>query len=167
MNYSNYLPLVCLIALSSGCALDRQIIIQTPVGPPPFIEATRASQGELVVYSELELSNSYDIEQQYHSGYKLYSSDGTFLQYVENKIGARFEEPVTVSLPPGSYKVVARTAPIGTLSVPVLIEAGKRTVVCLDGTRLARRRRASNSDLVRLPDGSIIGWRAVDESKAK
>jgi len=168
MKYSNHFPLACLFTLSTGCAIDRQIIVQTPVGPPPFSEARRSFKGELVVYSELELSNSYDIDQQYHSGYKLYSSDGIFLQYVENKIGARFEEPATVSLSPGRYKVVARTAPLGSLSVPVVIEAGKTTMVLLDGTRLSRgRRKTTDSDFVRLPDRTIIGWRAPEENEAQ
>ena len=168
MRYTNYLPLVCLIALVSGCAMNRQIIIQTPVGPRPFTEATRDSHGELVVRSELELGNSIDIDQQYHSGYKVYSLDGTFLEYVENKVGTYFKDPATVSLPPGRYKVVACTAPLGSISIPVVIEAGKTTVVLLDGTRLSRgRRKAVESDFVHLPDGTIIGWRAPEESEAK
>jgi hypothetical protein len=51
------------------------------------------------------------------------------------------------------------------VTVPVVIEEGRTTVVHLDGSEVTGRRRNSSADFVRLPDGSIIGWRANDDGK--
>ena len=43
--------------------------------------------------------------------------------------------------------------------VPVVIEADKTTVVDLDGTALPQGAPEDN-DLVKLPGGHVVGWRA-------
>lgn len=97
-----------------------------------------------------------------HSGYKIYSLEGKALKYVDNRVHTFSGDPATVSLPPGKYKVVARAATFGMVTVAVVIEAGKTTFVHLDGSELASGQQGSASELVRLPDGLIIGWRAKE-----
>lgn len=113
------------------------------------------------MYSASDLGAPGDPENvSYHSGYKIYSLDGKKVKHVSNKVGTYFEDPATVSLPPGEYKVLARATALGMVTVPVVIEAGKTTSVHLDGSELTGGRQISASDFVRLPGGLIIGWRA-------
>ena len=167
MKYTNYFLLMGLIVLASGCAFSRHVVLQTAVGPPPFVVATRSPEGGLAVYSASDIGTPGEPDYvNYHSGYKIYSLDGKMLKYVNNRVGPTYvEDPATVSLPPGRYNVVAGAAAFGTVSVPVVIEAGKTTFVHLDGSKLSSGRQTAASDFVRLPDGSIIGWRATTETK--
>jgi len=103
----------------------------------------------------------------YYSGYTIRSADGKRLKYINNRTGPRGEQAARVSLPPGRYKVVARAAAFGTVTVPVLLEAGKTTFVHLDGSELVGSSTTSTTGFVSLPDGLIIGWRAKDDVQEK
>jgi len=163
MKQMNCLSLTGLIVLASGCAFNRQAVIQTAVGPPPLAVASRAPEGGLAVYSARDIGTPGAPEGvSYHSGYRIYALDGKELRYVDNRVHTSGGDPATVSLPPGRYKVVARAANDGIVTVPAVIEAGKTTIVHLDGSELPRGRETSASDFVRLPDGLIIGWRAKE-----
>jgi len=169
MKYTNYLFPICLIVLASGCALNRHVILQTAVGPPPLVVASGAPEGGLAVYSALGIGTPGEPENvYYHSGYKIYSLDGKMLKYVNNRVGPTYvEDPATVSLSPGRYNVVARAAAFGIVTVPVVIEAGKTTFVHLNGSELTVGRQTSTSEFVRLPDGLIVGWRAKEAGEPK
>ncbi len=169
MKQMNYFLAICLIVLASGCAFDRHVVLQTAVGPAPLVPGSRSPEGGLTVYSALDLGTPGEPDNvYYHSGYKIYSLDGKMVKDVNNKVGPTYiEDPATVSLPPGRYNVVARAAAFGTVSVPVVIEAGKTTSVHLDGSELTSGRQTSASDFVRLPDGLIIGWRAKENGEPK
>ena len=103
----------------------------------------------------------------HHSDYRIFSADGKQSKYVHNWVGTFIEDPAVVSLAPGRYIVAARAVASGTVTVPVIIEVGKTTSVHLDGSKLATGRKTSESDLVRLPDGWIVGWRAEENGEAK
>jgi len=169
MKHTNYFILAGLIGLASGCAFKRQSVVLAPVGPPPLVEASRAAEGGLAVYSALGIGTPGEPENvYYHSGYKIYSLDGKMLKYVNNRVGPTYvEDPATVSLSPGRYNVVARAAAFGIVTVPVVIEAGKTTFVHLNGSELTVGRQTSTSGFVRLPDGLIVGWRAKEEGEPK
>ena len=169
MKRTNHFILAGLIGLASGCAFKRQSVVLPPVGPPPLVLGSRSPEGGLTVYSALDLGTPGEPDNvYYHSGYKIYSLDGKMVKDVNNKVGPTYiEDPATVSLPPGRYNVVARAAAFGTVSVPVVIEAGKTTSVHLDGSELTSGRQTSASDFVRLPDGLIIGWRAKENGEPK
>src|SRR5260221_14767547 len=97
MNHANPLFPICLIALASGCAFTRQVVVQTAVGPPPSIVGTRSPKGGLAVYSALEIYGSDpDADIQYHSNYKIYSSDGILFQNVNNKVGTSIDRKSVV-----------------------------------------------------------------------
>ena len=167
MKPANFL-LACFIGLTPGCTLIRQSAIVAPVGPPPLVPADRASEGRLVVYSALDIGTPGDSDYaRYHSGYRIYSADGKSLRWVNNRVRTSSEDPEVVSLPPGRYRVLARAAAFGTVTVPVVIEAGKTTFVHLDGSELAGGGQTTAIGFVSLPDGLIIGWRAKDDAETK
>ena len=146
----------------------RQRVVVAPVGPPPQVPASRASEGGLVIYSALETGPTADSDSaHFHSGYRIYSADEKPLKWVNNRVATYSEDPEAVSLPPGYYRVAARAAGFGTVTVPVVIEAGKTTSVHLDGSKLTSARQSSPSDFVCLPDGFVIGWRAKDDGGEK
>jgi len=168
MKYTNYLFPICLVVLASGCAANRHVVLQTAVGPPPFETRTGAPEGKLTVYSALDTGLSSDPDAStHHSDYRIYSADGKQLKYVHNWVGTFIEDPAVVSLAPGRYSVVARAAASGTVTVSIVIEAGKTTSVHLDGSKLADGRKTSDSDIVRLPDGWTVGWRAKENEEPK
>ena len=168
MNLTNCFSLVCLIALASGCAFNRQVVLDTAVGPPRRLAESRTDEGGLVVYSGFDLGGGgMDSDYNHHSDYKIYSLDGKVLKKVSNRVSTILEDPATVNLPPGKYKAVAKAAGFGMVTVPVVIEAGRTTFVRLDGSELTSGRKTSTNDFVRLPDGLVIGWRAPDETEPK
>ena len=67
-----------------------------------------------------------------HSSYAIYTLDGKRFKNVENHISRSDENPETVSLPVGSYTVVARSQKDGYVRVPVMIKDGRRTILALD-----------------------------------
>src|SRR6266536_5332327 len=150
MKHMNYVLPVCFVALASGCAFNRHVVLQPAVGPPPLVLGSRSPEGGLTVYSALDIGTPGEAENvSYHSGYKIYSLDGKMLKYVNNRVGLTYiEDPATVSLLPGRYNVVARAAAFGTVTVPVVIEAGKTTFVHLDGSELNSGRQTSASGFV-------------------
>src|SRR5438477_13105795 len=168
MKYTNYFFPIGLIVLASGCAFNRDLVLQTTVGPPPFETGTGSPEGRLAVYSTLDTGLSSDPDATaHHSDYRIYSADGKQLKYVHNWVGTFIEDPAVVSHAPGRYNVVARAAASGTVTVPIVIEAGKTTSVHLDGSKPADGRKPSESELVRLPDGWVVGWRAKGDGEPK
>ena len=101
-------------------------------------------------------SNSYTYENHDYSFH--HAADGTLFQEVTNGD----EEPTRVTLPKGSYTIVADSDTSGEVSVPVAIEAGRTTVVHLEREKdwKGASARIRSADLVRLPNGQPIGFRA-------
>jgi hypothetical protein len=161
VKHLNVLLLGCLIGMVSGCASQPAVL--SPVGPPPLDRPSGAPDAGLSVFSAGDFGTPGDELAQYHSGYWLYAADGKRLKYINNRAGSQGREPARVSLPPGRYKVLARAAAFGIVTVPVVLEAGKTTFVHLDGSELTGASRTATAEFVSLPDGLIIGWRAKDE----
>ena|ERR1039458_3827673 len=92
----------------------------------------------------------------------VYSSDGKLVRWVPNFIEGDFtvEPPTRVSLPPGLYTIKAEGGQYGWVNVPVVIKSGHTTPVYLDGDRHSIDPLASQNNVVRLPNGEIIGWAA-------
>jgi len=90
------------------------------------------SQGSLEVYSGTDEFSDGDLLYYAHSSYAIYTRDGKLFKNVENHMSRSDENPATVSLPVGSYTVVARSAKDGYVGVPVMINAGRRTVLALE-----------------------------------
>lgn len=170
MKHITYLCFACLLVLASGCASNPPIVLDAAVGPARPIVQESPPVGRLVVYSALDAvsaTGSDDNTQQFHSDYKLLSLDGQMLKSVVNRESRISEEPATVRLPSGKYIVVARASSFSTVTVPVVIEEWKATIVHLDGSNQADLKQPPSADVVKLPDGTIIGWRALDVAESK
>jgi hypothetical protein len=90
------------------------------------------AKGALEVYSATDEFNDGGTLYYARSSYAIYALDGKFLKNVENHISQSDELPQTVSLPIGSYTVVARSEKDGYVTIPVMIRNGRRTIVDLD-----------------------------------
>jgi hypothetical protein len=133
------------------------------VGPAPVPRAAeRSNEGVLVVFSACEAGPDFGRRDRYRpicSDYKILSSTGTLLRLVHNDSGTILQEPAAVSLPAGRYGVVARANGLGTVTVPVVIEGGRSTIVHLEGDSWSGTAPRNSTNLVHLPNGDPIGWR--------
>lgn len=137
-----------------------------PVGPAPVnVDAVKTADGTLVVYSACQTNadcSTLDPDQPVYSDYEIYTAAGKLLQQVHNRWGGMLQDAAPVALPAGRYRVVARTNGYGVVTVPVVIGAGQRTVLHLEGgAGWPDRPAATAADTVRLPDGQIVGWKAA------
>lgn len=158
--------LVCLVSLAAmtGCAVRAPLVVRNAVGPQrPHVPRPR-TDGDLVVYSATHASTYAQSEYPVHTGYTIATKDGKQLERIANEAGPFNANPATVRLPPGEYRVTALADRGGFVVVPFIVEAGKKTVVDLDGEALPQHTNsaASDPDWVRLPDGHVVGWRAKE-----
>jgi hypothetical protein len=149
---------VALVAFA-GCA--SQPVPVSPVGPEPVHVqgAAHAPKGYLRVFTDTNTRHIGDEDVYYtHTGYSICSLSGKQLKYVPNHIGDMDESPTLVTLRTGDYDIVAESASYGRVTVPVVVEGARTTVVHLD--RAWKPAKAANQ-VVRLPDGEAIGWRTT------
>lgn len=151
----------------AGCA-SGGLAVDT-VGPIPApTEAANPAAGTLMVYSAYDANadfNSRDAYRPEYSDYKICTADGKLLQYVHNDTGTILQDPASVKLPAGKYRVVARANGYGKVTVPILIEAGQTTILHLEsGGAWPDKSTFNQTNAVRLPDGRIVGWRALANS---
>jgi len=157
--------IICAAILSTalaGCATRPEIVMKQTVGPDlaqPRV-AIQRGQGRLVVYSALEVADPVTAYFPTHSGYSVYDSAGKLVRRVDNRGGSFYQDPASVALPAGSYKVEGRATNAGVVLVPVIIEENKTTVVDLEGATLPQHRASGAGQWVRLPDGQVVGARA-------
>src|SRR5213596_1209108 len=95
-------------------------------------QAGELFHGALEVYSATDEFNDGGTLYYAHDAYAVYTLDGKLFKNVENHISRSDELPETVSLPVGSYTVVARSEKDGYVRVPVMIKDGRRTILALD-----------------------------------
>jgi len=150
----------------SACVSTCQMTALQPVGPAPFERARNSPEGTLLVYSAFDQGSTSDPDAYPHDfGYRIYFEDGNQLKYVNNWVATFSEEPAIVSLAPGRYKVVATAVRVGTVRVPVVVEAGKTTALHLDGNEFPKGRHTASSDLVHLSNGFAVGWAASTDHR--
>jgi hypothetical protein len=159
----NTLLLVAIAVLAASCASAPPTIVHDTVGPA-FTAANQEHNGFLTVYSATEWT-AYDDGPDLlsYTNYQIDAADGTLLQEVTNGD----YEPTRVTLPKGTYTVVAWSDTSGEVSVPVAIEAGRTTVVHLEMEKDWKEASAGvrSADLVRLPNGQPIGFRTRHDSE--
>jgi hypothetical protein len=157
--------LLTAAALWSSCAFGPHNMVLAPVGPSPQTSGS-GSNGTLVVFSAYEVTppGIGDFEHRHHySDYRILSEDGKLLQRVHNDVGTEVREAARVQLPPGRYRVAASSNGYGTVIVPMVIAANRTTVVHLEGGYSWPSGVAPDqANSVRLPDGEIVGWRAME-----
>ena len=160
------LNIVATGIMLAGCASDNKRIAINTVGPAPAkTSATSPStNGNLAVYSAYRRTPDFDTRDPYrpeYSDYRIYNVDGKFLRNIHNDSGTFLQDPASVPLVPGKYRIVARANGFGLIMVPILIEAGQSTVLHLEGGDLGGDTSGFNqTNAVRLPDGQIVGWRS-------
>jgi hypothetical protein len=149
---------VATAVLVASCASAPPIIVHETVGPGLAI-VNQEHNGFLTVYSATTWTTDDDGPSLLsYTNYQIDSADGTLFKEVPNGQ----QEPTRVILPKGTYTVVAQSDTSGMVSVPVAIEAGKITVVHLEREIDWKEASAGirSADLVRLPNGQPIGFRA-------
>jgi hypothetical protein len=157
-------------ALLSSCASHGPALVLDPVGPAPFPSVVAGSTGTLMVFSAFEQGADFNSQlyRRHYTDYRILSADGKRLQTVRNDSGTLVEAPKRAQLPVGTYRVVARANGYGEVTVPVVIRADQVTTVHLEGSASwPDRRHLTGSNLVRLPDGEIAGWRAIADNSSK
>jgi hypothetical protein len=146
----------------TGCASTgpTATTVSDPIGPRP-LGLARDYVGFLEVCSATEEHADGDNTYRYpHTDYQIFTSDGQLFKQVRNAITLSDESPERVTLPKGRYVVAAQSETSGLVNVPVVIETGKTTVLHLERQKDWKPELASReSDLVRLPNGQVIGYR--------
>lgn len=153
----------------SGCATGKSGLVLDTVGPVPAQATLRYSTpGTLVVYSDYDANADFNRRDPYrpeYSDYTIYTADGRLSQRVHNDSGTIRQNPVSVKLAAGKYRVVARANGYGSVTVPVIIAAQQTTILHLEGGAAWPDKSVFNqTNAVRLPDGRIVGWRAAPDA---
>jgi hypothetical protein len=180
MKITQLLAVTGVVLCVAGCASTPKSALVQPVGPTPAAGPSGPTYGWLQVYSAREPAESDPNRAEWlldestyvnddswhepaHTDYTVYSQNDRLVERVRNNKQPEDAHPALVALPPGIYKIQAQAeegAEENTdLIIPVLIEHGKTTVVHLEGNWKPAG-SYSNSDVVRLPNGQIAGWRA-------
>ncbi len=134
-----------------------------PVGPAPLAAGPgmpASGLGQLQVFTETdEYEVDHDVPFFPHRDYEVCTAEGKRLKRVWNSQSHEDETPAMVSLPPGRYLVKADAEFYGPVTVPVLIAPNALTKVVLQpGWKPGQT--VADSQLVRMPEGYFIGWRA-------
>jgi hypothetical protein len=156
---------VLAAASLSGCVIDKHGPVLATVGPQDQSAFVNSTNGALVVYSAYDVNASFnnrDSSEPVYSDYDIFSSNGNPLPRVHNNSGTLLQDPLAVELTPGKYNVLAfANGYVKKMLVPVIIEAGRTTIVHLEGGGFWPDESAFNqTNAVRLPDGVIVGWKA-------
>jgi hypothetical protein len=157
-----FLSGAAILPVLTGCATAPMAL--SPVGPESagkVAAVSKNNKGYLQVFSATEKSIpmatddpvSFDL----HTGYEIHDQSGRNVRFVQNHASNMDEWPDQVALPAGTYNIMAASSCCGQVSVPVVIQAGQRTVVHLDRNWFPPS-SISNSRLVYLPDGEAVGW---------
>jgi hypothetical protein len=150
------------LSVLAGCA-SRPISLST-VGPEPIIHDGITSSGYLQVFSKTVMSEVGDDTYYYpHVGYNIYDKFGKRLKYVPDQIDNFDESPTLMQLPQGNYNIVTLSESYGRVIVPVVIQAGRTTIVHLDKDWKPSSNISTNA-LVRLPNGEAVGWSSVSNA---
>lgn len=133
-----------------------------PVGPQQKAGGLGLGTGHLIVYSATEEKPVGKLVSYYpHTGYSIKTPDGKPFKWVANHTGVMDQAAQYISLEAGNYLVVAQSESYGRVAVPVVIKSGHNTEVDLEGRWHQRGNPTEGADLVRLPNGEIIGWSAA------
>jgi len=161
------LRLLMASAVFSGCTTSKPGLVLDAVGPPMSKSvATTATNGTLLVYSAYEVNPNFTSRDPYgqkHSNYKIFNPQGDLIQIVHNDTGTMLQDAVPIELPPGNYRVRAHAnGYLGEVTVPVVVAAHQDTILHLEGGGGWPDESSFNqTNAVRLPNGTVIGWKAA------
>jgi hypothetical protein len=149
-----------VLPLLASCAITPTPLAS--IGPGPVHKAWSGPEGYLQVFAatrkvDADFHAYFDV----HVGYDVDDASGKTVKYVANHIADTDESVDTVSLPPGTYTVVARSTWCGLMRIPVVIERGVTTSIHLDGNNWWPPSRPEGNLLVFLPNGEAAGWKSA------
>ena len=110
----------------------KDLLYPGPIRPGNLDYRTELPQGYLEVYSATDEFDDGSLAYHAHSSYAIYTTDGKVFKNVENHISLSDEIPELVSLPVGSYRVVARSLRGGYVRMLVVIKKDQQTILNLD-----------------------------------
>jgi hypothetical protein len=105
---------------------------------PPIVAQDPAGNGKLIVYSVTYAGTVEQSEYPVHTNYTIDTTDDKVIEHVDNRAGSFYSKPATVALSSGKYHIRAQYDRGGFVVVPVVIEAGKTTVVDLESGALPK-----------------------------
>jgi hypothetical protein len=111
---------------------DKGPLFFGAVRPGNWDYQTESRQGYLKVYSASDEVRDGATRYFPHSSYIIYTTDGKLFKNVENHRSGDDEIPELVSLPVGSYRIVARSLRGGYVRILVVIKKDQETVLDLD-----------------------------------
>lgn len=164
---------ICL----AGCASPSLITLSSPVGPAPTEPAKKASVGSSLQVYSARITVPIDVNREEFlwnndfgrndflygvmpSDYTICTRDDKVLERVHNAGKGNDPEPAVVPLPPGIYEVRAEARDFGLVTVPVVIETGKRTRVNLQRGHNPFVESVARTNAVFLGGYRIVGWQA-------
>jgi hypothetical protein len=164
MNLAAALTTLALVVVGCASAPPTTEVTLDPIGPH-LAGPSRGSQGFLRVHTATTDEQSGKIPYQVHTPYWVYSEGGEKVRSVANHVGITDQSPMTVRLPSGRYRVLARADGLGLVTVPILVSGGMLTEVFLQHRGMDVPTGTSEAELVRLPGGRVAGHRAKDTSR--
>ena len=130
--------------------------------------STTTGTGDLIVYSATYAPTLEQSEYTAHTNYTIATPDDKVIQRVANATGSFASRPARVSLPAGEYHVRAQYEGGRFVTVSIVIEPGKTTVLDLEGegSKQASATKTTPAtetakEIIRLPNGKAVGWRAT------
>lgn len=139
-------PLALTIGSSTiAQAGDRNPLSPGPIRPGNLDYPATSSQGYLTVYITIDEFNDGSAWYFPRDFYSIYTIGGKLFKNVKSQHSADDEIPDVVALPVGSYMVVARSEKGGYIRLPVVIEAGHRTILDLDLREKGSLRRIAHN----------------------
>ena len=127
------IPLTLIIgSLTFAQAGDSSPLFPRTIRPGDFDYPAGSSHGYLTVYLTADEFNNRNAWYFAQHLFAIYTIDGKLFKNVTGQHSADDEIPEVVSLPVGSYMVVARSEKDGYIRRPVVIKAGQRTILDLD-----------------------------------
>ena len=142
--------------------------------------STTTGTGDLIVYSATYAPTLEQSEYTAHTNYTIATPDDKVIQRVANATGSFASRPARVSLAPGEYHVRAQYEGGRFVTVRIVIEPGKTTVLDLEGEGSKQASATettpatetppaiettpateSAKQIIRLPNGNAVGWLAT------
>ena len=137
-----------LLIVQLGFCFGGPILVKaaqrdSSTGPiqPELNDQAELPQGYLLVYSATDRFDDGGTFYYPHSSYSIYTGDGKFFKNVENHISQSDEIPALVTLPAGSYTILLRSENRGYIRLPIVITAGRRTILDPDEAQTDLQKR--------------------------
>jgi hypothetical protein len=126
----------------------------------PASSSTYIQNGWLKVFTATKSVPDGEICSYPHTGYRIYTESGKFLEFVPNRVDYMDESATLLKIPAGKYEISARSEPYNMVIVPVVIQAGKTTEVHR-GAHWKAPSNAPTNEIVYFPDGRPVVWKNI------